>query len=91
MTKRLVLKITGFVQGVNFRSFIKTKADELKLTGFVKNENDGSVTVEAQGEENNLEKLLHACQTGPQYARVSKTVVNWEAPNKNLSNFTVNY
>jgi acylphosphatase len=52
----LHLKIIGQVQGVGFRYSCKQKADELKLTGWVKNLPDGSVETIACGEEKQLTK-----------------------------------
>ena len=62
--------MSGKVQGVFFRASTKEKAEELGITGFVRNERDGSVYIEAQGEEDVLEDFLHWCKRGPQHARV---------------------
>lgn len=66
------IRIRGRVQGVFFRSFAKEKADELGLLGFARNEPDGSVFIEAEGEEAALQKFLALCGTGPQFARVEQ-------------------
>lgn len=47
-------KISGGVQGVGFRYSVRAKAQELKLAGFVRNEPDGSVYVEAEGSKEKL-------------------------------------
>lgn len=46
---RLTARVTGAVQGVGFRYWTARKADELGITGSVKNDDDGSVTVVAEG------------------------------------------
>lgn len=50
--------VKGNVQGVGFRATAKLYADQLKLTGFVRNLPDGNVEICAQGEKHQLEKLL---------------------------------
>jgi len=72
MTKHLNIKIHGSVQGVCFREYAKKKADELGVCGLVRNENDGTVQIEAEGDNDSLQKLVDWCQHGPSYARVEK-------------------
>lgn len=48
----------GRVQGVGFRFRCFSIANELKLTGFVKNEYDGSVSMEVQGERMQIERMM---------------------------------
>ena len=48
---------TGRVQGVNFRYTSMTQATKLGLTGWVRNDDDGSVEMEVQGTEELIEKL----------------------------------
>ena len=43
------IRVYGKVQGVFYRATTKTVADDLGLTGWVKNEADGSVTIIAEG------------------------------------------
>jgi len=68
--KRFAIRVTGKVQGVFFRQSTKEKADELGLCGFVRNEDDGSVYLEAEGEKAQLEKMIDWCRRGPSRARV---------------------
>src|SRR3989338_1966521 len=56
--KRLVVKVAGRVQGVLFRHSARTHAEKLGLTGFVKNEPDGSVAIVAEGEDAALNEFL---------------------------------
>ena len=51
----------GRVQGVGFRFRCFSIANELKLTGFVKNEYDGSVSMEVQGEGMIIERMIENC------------------------------
>jgi acylphosphatase len=66
----ILLKITGKVQGVFFRSETKKRADELELKGWVKNCSDGTVEVFAQGDEAELNELEKWCAKGPPMAKV---------------------
>ena len=72
MEKHFKIKISGQVQGVFFRASAKQKADSLNLRGFVRNEPDGSVYAEAEGEEDNLRPFIEWCIKGPQQAYVDK-------------------
>jgi len=88
MTKHLSITVSGKVQGVFFRAFIKEKADELDITGFVKNESDGSVYVEAEGEKELLETFVAWCKQGPRLARISGCSVREEGL-KNFREFII--
>ena len=71
MAKRVQLNITGVVQGVWFRKLAKEKADELGLTGWVKNQTDGSVQANAQGDNAPVEQFITWCYKGPDNAIVT--------------------
>lgn len=68
---RYRIKVKGKVQGVFYRSTAQAKAKELGLSGWVKNEEDGSVLIEAEGEEHKLLKLVDWCKEGPGAAVVN--------------------
>jgi acylphosphatase len=70
MTRACTLTIYGRVQGVGFRFYAQQKAQELNISGFVQNRPDGSVYIEAEGEETQLQAFINWCQAGPQWARV---------------------
>lgn len=61
---RYRLKFTGIVQGVGFRFTAVHAADLNRLTGFVKNEYDGSVTCEVQGDEETIENFITTIRRG---------------------------
>lgn len=87
MKKRSLIKVYGHVQGVNFRSFVYKSATELQLTGFVHNEEDGTVVIEAEGEEEKLHELLKVCTKGPTYAQVEKIEHEFSEMLKDYSEF----
>ncbi len=70
MKKAVLLKISGRVQNVSFRFHTRRKAQEFGVAGFVKNELDGSVYAEAEGEEKSLDQFILWCRQGPTWARV---------------------
>jgi len=59
------VRIKGRVQGVGFRYFAQRKAGEFGISGFARNMPDGSVYIEAEGEEDDLQQFLSACRKGP--------------------------
>ncbi len=87
----LTLKIFGDVQGVNFRYYAKLKADELRLGGFVFNEPDGTVYVEAEGGEGKLKEFLAWCRQGPRWAGVEKVDFKYSDKLKNFKGFEIEY
>jgi len=88
MIKHINIKIYGLVQGIFFRATAKQEADKLNITGNAKNLDDGSVYIEVEGEENNLDKFVKWCNQGPSMAQVEKVVVI-EDEIKNFSEFKV--
>ena len=64
------VSIYGQVQGVGFRSWIKEKADKLKVSGWVRNASDGSVELFLQGDESSVNQLLSLAWEGPNQADV---------------------
>jgi acylphosphatase len=82
------IRVSGRVQGVYFRASTKEKADELGISGWVKNERDGSVYIEAQAAEAALEKFIEWCKRGPSHAKV-ETFDLREIESKSFSGFEI--
>lgn len=70
--------ISGFVQGVGFRQFIKHHALKLKLTGWVKNLPDNRVEAVLQGAIVDIEKMILFCRKGTFLSEVKDVEVVWE-------------
>lgn len=68
--KHLTIKVIGRVQGVFFRTETRALAEKLGISGFVRNEPDGSVYIEAEGDEESLEKFLSWVSKGPELVKV---------------------
>ncbi|MGZ5401451.1 MAG: acylphosphatase [Nocardioides sp.] len=83
-------QVTGRVQGVMYRESCRREAERLGVTGWVRNEPDGSVAVEASGPEDAVESLLAWCRQGPPGARVERVDVTEVEPS-GLSGFEVRW
>jgi len=93
MTDSASLQATvyGRVQGVFFRDFVKRRARELGLAGYVRNLPDSVVEVQAEGEKRQLEKLTGYLKEGPPAARVDEVVTKWSEYTGNYSGFSIRY
>ncbi len=69
--------VTGKVQGVGFRDYAQNAAAELMLTGYIKNNPDGSVSVVAQGEPESLRLFVEHLHEGSVLAVVAGVAVEW--------------
>jgi acylphosphatase len=81
--KSLIIKIYGDVQGVGFRDAAYWTARKMHVAGFVMNDPDGAVYIEAEGEEAALNEFLIWCGKGPVTARVNRVDAKWsDTPGK---------
>jgi acylphosphatase len=84
--------VYGYVQGVFFRGFVSRRAGEMGLTGYVRNLAGGeTVEVVAEGEKQQLEKLVSHLKVGPPAARVERVVANWSEYTGRHHGFRVRY
>ncbi len=86
--KHLNISVHGKVQGVFFRATTKAVADQLGVKGLVMNKPDGSVYIEAEGDDFSIESFMEWCHEGPQRAVVEK-VESAEGEIKLYRNFEV--
>jgi len=91
MKKQVIIKVFGQVQGVFFRSETAEQAEQFGLFGWVRNEQDGSVKIIAEGEEKNLEKLIKFCKDGPKFAKVEKIEVEYKEASGGFNEFFIRY
>ena len=87
--KRVRLIIHGKVQGVFFRASTQNKAKELGLSGFVRNREDGTVEIVAEGYEDQLSELVNWCRTGPDMAIVDSVQSDWRPYEAQFVDFRV--
>lgn len=88
MKKAIHIRVQGRVQGVGFRYHTRAKALETGVTGFVRNLSDGSVYIEAEGEESALEIFKLWVSKGPSWANVTK-VQSSSVPLTGFENFEI--
>jgi acylphosphatase len=81
--------ISGMVQGVGYRFFTQRVADELKLSGWVRNLPDGRVQAEVEGPHARVEELLARLRVGPRLSSVTDVAVTWKAASGSVRGFMV--
>ena len=72
--------VSGRVQGVFFRAETRDRARSLDLTGWVRNNADGTVEAVFEGDRERIESMLDWCRRGPSLAEVRDVRVDWEQP-----------
>jgi acylphosphatase len=83
--------ISGKVQGVWFRASTKQKADQLGITGWVKNTIDGDVEAVFEGEHSILKEMLEWCNHGPSLAKVKNIKVENNEKINEFDSFSIRY
>lgn len=81
--------ISGRVQGVGFRFFAERVANQLGISGYVKNSWDGKVEVYAIGDETSLEEFKRHLAEGPRSARVRGIVESDESVKRRYTTFVI--
>jgi acylphosphatase len=72
--------ISGNVQGIGYRQFVKSNAKKLNLTGWVQNIEDGGVEAVFCGDKETIEQMIEICRKGPFLAEVKQLGFEWEEP-----------
>jgi len=89
--KRVSVSVRGRVQGVSFRYYTQREALQLGLVGWVRNEQDGSVLVVAEGTEEQLSLLLRYLRRGPTAGRVTTIDPVWSEASGKFSSFEIRW
>lgn len=89
MMKRLEAQVYGHVQGVFFRDTTRREAQRRQLTGWVRNEPDGTVRVVAEGEDEALQSFEQFLHEGSPSARVSRVESTWQDSTGEFRGFRV--
>lgn len=88
---RVYIKVYGRVQGVFYRDQAKKTADELGITGWVKNSGDGAVEITAEGDKPVLRQFIVHCRKGSPLSKVEKLDYNWEEYTGKFKEFYIRY
>ena len=88
MIVRRIVRVEGRVQGVYFRASARAEAARLAVAGEARNEADGSVTLDLEGDQAAVAALVEWCRRGPPRARVDRLCVA-EAPPSGRRGFRV--
>lgn len=87
--KSVYIIVSGRVQGVGFRYSALCKAEELGITGWVRNTQDGKVEIEASGELQNLNTFIDWMKIGPARAIIGTFSVTDILPARTFTQFTI--
>jgi acylphosphatase len=83
--------VDGRVQGVGFRHFTRNNAQRLGVRGWVRNREDGTVEIQAEGAEYRLKQFLKKIREGPTHSWVQNVDVEWQATKGESHGFRVRY
>ena len=83
------LLVSGKVQGVWFRDYVKRSAVGLDLKGWVKNNADGTVSVKVEGEKKIVEDLIELIKIGSRMSRVDNVSVEWSKADNKYQDFKI--
>ena len=75
--RRLTALVSGRVQGVGYRAFVRRHALDLGLAGYVENLVDGRVEVVVEGRQSDLDRLIVELRRGPAHAQVRELECSW--------------
>jgi acylphosphatase len=87
--RHVTIKIFGQVHGVGFRDATYWTARKMHIAGFIMNEPDGSVYVEAEGDEGTLKEFVAWCEKGPWPAKVTKVETEWSDAGGKFTGFRI--
>ena len=91
MNTRAHVVISGRVQGVWYRASTRDKAEQLGLTGWVRNTFDNKVEAVFEGDENAIKEMIAWCHEGPRLASVTDVTVDYEKFSGEFEEFSITY
>lgn len=78
MKKSVRIYLTGTVQEVFFRMFVKENAERYNVKGFTRNLEDGRIEIFLEGDADNVNKMIELCKKGPKHAQIRKMEIKPE-------------
>ncbi len=91
MKVRAHVFVSGVVQGVSFRYWLRRESHHRLVTGWTRNLPDGRLEAVFEGEKNDVENIVALCHTGPLGAVVRDVKVLWEQPKGEFEEFRIQY
>ncbi|MEX0932512.1 MAG: acylphosphatase [Candidatus Pacearchaeota archaeon] len=88
MKKAIRLYLEGIVQGVFFRNFVKEKAEENNVKGFIRNLENGRIEIFIEGDLKDVDRMVQICKDGQKHSQIKKVE---EKPERfqDLKNFKI--
>lgn len=87
--KGVLIIVSGVVQGVGFRWFVRQVATTYGIKGYVKNLFDGSVEAYGEGDEVSLKAFFDEIKIGPRHADISGVNVRWSEYTGKYNDFRI--
>jgi acylphosphatase len=81
--------VSGLVQGVGYRYFVSRRAEELGLTGYVRNLPDGRVEIHACGDKGRIADLVAVLRVGPRASGVRDVAIEWVKSGEAFDRFEI--
>lgn len=78
MKKSVRVYIEGTVQGIFFRAFVKENAERHNVKGFVRNLENGRIEIFLEGNNDDVDKMIELCRTGPKHSEIKNVEVKDE-------------
>lgn len=91
MNARVRIRVFGRVQGVFFRHNAAVMARKLRVVGYVRNLEDGSVEAVYEGDKRAVEEIVEWTKKGPVHARVDSYQLTWGEPTSEFDDFSVEH
>lgn len=85
--KQVHMYISGFVQGVGFREYVRKQARKMGVNGWTRNLTDRRVEVLAQADEELLKKFVKIASRGPFLAEVKSVSIEWQELSEQFTSF----
>lgn len=89
MLKQVRAIVHGEVQGVGYRYSVHHLSKDFKVAGFVRNLDDGTVEIQAEGEQSELQKFIEAVRIRDGYISVTGVDLKWREPEGKYSGFSI--
>lgn len=89
--KRLRAIVHGRVQGVGYRAAVHRRIAPIDVTGYVKNQPDGTVLIVAEGDQSTLEDVIDIAKSGSNWCSVSDIEISYESFEGNFPDFSIAY